>query len=917
MSGGVFGRDAELSVLDTFVGGLSSAPAALVLAGAPGAGKTTLLRAGVERAGGLGYTVVQTTPSPSDVRLAFAGLADLLGSRLEVVLPGLPAPQRRALGAALLIEDAPAVPPEPHVIAAAVRTALLALAAPAPVVVVVDDVQWLDPPTRSAVGFALRRLEQEHVGLLCAQRTDGPGSELPLELGRGRFAAEILPVGGLSLGALHHLLRTRLGLSLPHRALRRVHAHSAGNPFIALEIGRALARRGITRVADAPLPIPDTLNGLVRERLGELPGSVADALGVVAVMPGAPVSRYLAAGVPGADLDAAVRAGVVEADAGTLRFSHPLLAWAVLAAIPPARQRELHALAAENVADAEERTRHRALAADAPSGTIAAELDGAARTAERRGAPATAAELLELAASLTPDGQVVDTHRRLLTAGKLRDVAGETRAAEAVLTHLAAITPPGPRHAEVIAHLGWHSEDNYEASTRLLEQALAEADGAPALCASIHAYLSDHWAIRGNPARSRTEAHRALAFAERAGDPALLASLLAHAFFCDWRCDGRADERLLQRALDLEHHLATTTDKLEPPSQVAGLYLMQVGRLDEAQQALERALAWAQLHGVEYVRSDILLRLSLVASRRGDPRRGAELAQAGLELAEQLDLRQLTSAQLYGCGFAALQLGQPGAVRDFARRGQELSREIGDRVYLRAHQALLGSLDLALGDFTAAAARLQALARHMPELGRRFESDYGPETAEALIGAGKLNEAASLLAGLEERCPSPVTAAAAARCRAVLAAAHGAPESALAEFTHALELHDQTGFEPVQRGRTLLMLGMVQRRLKQRRTARQTLSEAMTTFENAQSALWAGRAREELARISGPLSRPDELTATERRVAELITQGMSNQAAATELVVTVRAIESTLTKIYAKLGVKSRTQLASHLRDRP
>src|SRR5690349_18445506 len=111
MPGGVFGRDAELSVLDTFLGGLSSTPAALVLAGAAGAGKTTLLRAGLGRAGGLGYTVLQTAPSPSDMRLAFAGLADLLGSRLAVVLPGLPAPQRRALSAALLIADPPAVPP--------------------------------------------------------------------------------------------------------------------------------------------------------------------------------------------------------------------------------------------------------------------------------------------------------------------------------------------------------------------------------------------------------------------------------------------------------------------------------------------------------------------------------------------------------------------------------------------------------------------------------------------------------------------------------------------------------------------------------------------------------------------------------------------------------------------------------------
>jgi DNA-binding CsgD family transcriptional regulator len=916
MPDGVFGRDAELSMVAAFLSGLSSGPAALVLAGEPGAGKTTVLRAGLERAEHLGYTVLRTVPSRSDMRLAFAGLADLLGSRLDAVLPELPPPQRRALSAALLIEDAAPAPPEPRVIAAAFRTAMLMLTASAPIVLVIDDIQWLDAPTGSAVGFALRRLEAERVGLLCAQRTD-TGAVTPLELDRATLTTEVLPLGGLSLGALHRMLHTRLGMSLSHPALRRVHAESAGNPFIALEIGRALARRGITRVADGPLPVPDTLGSLVGERLGELPAPVAEALSLVAVMPGAPVSRYLAAGVPGGDLDAAVVAGVVEVDAGQVRFSHPLLASAVLGSIPPARRRQLHALAARGAADAEERARHAALAADAPSSQIAAELDEAARIAERRGAPGTAAELLELAASLTPDGHDDDVHRRLLSAGRLLDSAGETRAAAAVLNHLAAITPPGPRHAEVIAQLGWQSEDDFEASTRLLEEALAEAGEAPALRASIHSFLSDHWAIRGDPERARTEAHRALAFAERAGDPALLSSLLAHAFFCDWRYGGEADERQLQRALDLEHHLGLTRSQLEPPSQQAGLYLMWMGRLDEAEQALERALAWAEAHGVEYVRADVLLRLSLVATRMGDPRRGTELAQAGLELAEQLDRRQLISAVLYGCGYAALQLGQPGAVRDFARRGQELSREVGDRVFLRAHEALLGALDLALGNFTAAAARLWPLMGQLAELGRRFEGDWAPEAAEALIGADRLDEAASLLAGMESRYRNPVTAAAIGRCRGALAAARGSPGDAVIELTEALRLHERVTREPVSQGRTLLVLGGVQRRLKQRRAARKTLTEALAMFEGASAALWAARAREELARVSGRSPRTGELTATERRVAELIAQGMSNRAAAAELFVTVRAIESTLTKVYAKLGVQSRTQLASHLRDRP
>ena len=316
MSEAIFGRDAELGMLEAFLAGLPSAARALVIAGPAGAGKTTLLRAAAGRAADLGYAVVQTLPSQSDVRLAFA-VADLLGSDLEAILAAVPAPQRNALEIALLVQDPPpGMPdPDPHAIAAAFRAALLAMARFAPVLVCIDDVQWLDLPTEAAVSFAFRRLDREPIGLLCSHRVAGPGAELPLELGRARLSAEELPVGGLSLGALHRLLRTRLGSSFSHQVLRRIHDDCGGNPFIALELGRALARRSVVRVGSGALPVPDTLSGLVGERLRELPPAASAALQLVAVMPGVPVGRYLEAGIAGADLDDAVLAGVLTSDA--------------------------------------------------------------------------------------------------------------------------------------------------------------------------------------------------------------------------------------------------------------------------------------------------------------------------------------------------------------------------------------------------------------------------------------------------------------------------------------------------------------------------------------------------------------------------------------------------------------------------
>ena len=316
MSAEVFGRDAELRHLGAFIDRLASGPAGLVLAGDAGSGKSTLLRAGAELAADRGFAVSQTTPARSDVRLAFAGLADLLEPYLPGVLEDLAAPMARALRVALLLEEAPPHPPEPRLIAAAFRAAMAALARSASVLLVIDDVQWLDPASEAVIGFAVRRAEHDAIGLLCAQRTDRPGADLPLELARARLQADLLAVGGLSLGALHRMLRTRLGASFSHPALRRIEAGSGGNPFIALEIGRALVRRGIGGGPVAELPVPDTLSELVGERLGALAPEVIDALRLVAVIPELPAGLYVSAGAAAAALDTVVLAGVLEDHSG-------------------------------------------------------------------------------------------------------------------------------------------------------------------------------------------------------------------------------------------------------------------------------------------------------------------------------------------------------------------------------------------------------------------------------------------------------------------------------------------------------------------------------------------------------------------------------------------------------------------------
>jgi DNA-binding CsgD family transcriptional regulator len=919
MSADIFGRDAELAEISGFLAGLRRWSGVLVLAGPAGSGKTTLLRAGVARAAELGYQVLETSPARSEIRLAFTGLSDLLEGWLASVIDRLPRPQARALRVAVLEEEAPAHPPEPRLIAAAFRAALAALAESAPVLVVIDDIQWLDPPSETAIRFALRRLQGEPVGLMCAQRTDRPGATLPLELAAARNTPALLPVGGLTIGALHRLLRIRLGSSFSQPALRRIEAQSGGNPFIALELGRAVLRRGLFAGSSAVLPLPDTLSGLVAERLGELPAAVLEALQLVSVMPDVPAELYLAAGLSGADLDAAVIAGVLTPETGRLRFSHPLLSSAVATMIPPARGRELHAIAADLIDRPVEQAWHRALAAAGPSAQVAAELEAAGNVEVGRGAPAAAAELFELAAALTPADLLADLSRRITHAARQLALAGAKRAAIALLERFIAAAGAGPERSDALFQLGWiRQQDSTAEATALLEQALAETGGDPARAARTHLIAGDNWSKRGDQERARAEARQALAAAELAGEPALIASALAFFVLREFLSGEAVNAGLLGRAMEIERVIGCGQLAASYlPSWVAGYCHLTEGVLEPAQAEFQRVLTSCDADGLEYWRADVLLRLALLAVFRGDLQHAAVLAAEGLESAEQADLPQNIAALRYACGEAALQLGRTDAARDFARSGMEAATAAGDAPFFMRNAGLLGSIDLALGHYPAAAARLGPLAFQWLATGARTLTTNGlePQAVEALCATGEVRQAEQLLAEVECYARGPLAAAIVARCRGQVAVSRHDLGTAVTEFTEALTLHDQVSAQPLIQGRILLELGGVQRRLKQRAVARSTLSQALAVFEATGAPLWAERAAAELARISGRSPSPVALSATESRVAGLVVSGRTNKEVAAELFVTVRAVESTLTKVYAKLGVRSRTELAATLRD--
>jgi AAA ATPase domain len=228
------GRETELAVLEEMLGsGLDAR--ALVLVGEPGIGKTTLWTAASAAAGKRGWVVLSARPAAAEAEFSLAGLTDLLEGIAADVVDALAGPQRRALEVALLREEPEGAPRGPRVLAAAVLGVLRGLAAAGPVLVAVDDVQWLDPPSSQALAFAARRLAGDDVRFLLARR-EGSASALEGAFAAGELAR--LELGSLSFGAMWSIVARRVEGPLTRRVLRRVFEASGGNPLFALELAR-------------------------------------------------------------------------------------------------------------------------------------------------------------------------------------------------------------------------------------------------------------------------------------------------------------------------------------------------------------------------------------------------------------------------------------------------------------------------------------------------------------------------------------------------------------------------------------------------------------------------------------------------------------------------------------------------------
>lgn len=916
----VIGREQELEELGRFLDAVERLPAALVLEGSPGIGKTVLWRAGLDLARARGFRVLVAIPASSETRLSLSAVVDLLTPVLADVLPALPAPQRRALEVALLLAEPEGSLPDAHALDAALLSVLRVLASD-PLLVAVDDVQWLDGASAAALMFAVRRLRDEPIALLLTRRLqEGRSAPDQLDLDRALNPVRIerLSVGPLSMGALHKVIQSGLEVSLPRPLMRRVHETSGGNPFFALELGRAVIRRGGEIDPGAALPLPEELLSLVSDRLAALPDETGSALTAVAAV-SQPTTRLINAVVDDgmAALEAAVDANVVVVVRDRIAFTHPLLASAAYLMAPLSRRRELHRRLASVVGEPEERARHLALVADAPDEAVAHALDRGARQAFERGAPSAAADLSALARRLTPEDAAEGARRRSLAEAEYALQAGDPERVREVLEDVLAVSPPGPARAEALSYLGryYMSGIDWRKSAEVLWEALGEAGADPLVRAHCELELAvTLLLLRADMHDVASHARTAAELAEQAGELAVLGEALAIQAESEFLLGRPLAPAVRERPLELEQSMDDTFPVVRPSSFFAYMDAL-ADRPVRALAAYDQLCSRANEHGDESSLAWLLLRAALVEVSTGAWPQAEERIAKAEEIVVQTGQSANHALALATRALLEAHLGHVPSAREAGVAALDLADHTGAAIPRWIALTALGFLELSLDRWAEAETALTPLVAQTraASIGEPGELRFLPDLIETLIALGRIDEAAEHLKSLEERARATgrlSALAAAARCQALIGLTGGDVADSLAAVERALDLQDRLEMK-FERARTRLVLGVVRRRALKKRDARTALSEARAAFDELGARLWSEKAHRELARIGGRTASGFELTSSEERVAALVAEGRTNREVAAALFLSQRTVASHLTHIYAKLGVRSRAELAA------
>lgn len=890
------GRYAELDTLRRLLADSRHGPQRLVLDGEPGVGKSSLVRAAIRLARGRGHQVLACDGSLAEAQWAYAGLIDLLGDTELADCP-LTDPQRHALRVALGQE-----PPGGGVAAGLVASATLAavrwLAGRGPLLLAIDDQPWLDASTSAALDFVNRRLADLPVALLAARRSDAPAPPAYL------LDAPRLHLGPMGPAELHELILTRLHRRLDRSTLAKVHTASGGNPMFALEFAHGLDHRA--RSAGDPLPVPETLVGLVSERLARVPDAARPLLyaAAVAAAPSVARLRQLFAEPIDDALESAEAAGVLRIVDDRLDFTHPLLACTVLDQTPQSVRRVVHRRLAAVEREPEARARHLALATIGAAEPVAAALEEAATRASEYGATAgSVADLLRLAQARTPEDLSAAWARRtlrladaLLNAG---DLAAAGREYDAAIAHPAV--PDRARALSGRSAVCWY-QGRPGAASRFAAAGLAHTT-EPALVGELHGRLAVY-SVR-DWRRSRKHATAAVRALEQAEEPDLLAAALCNLFIAQVYTGQVPRPQLLDRALACENPAGSVDQSTMP-----GVWYLALDRWDDARKRFTTLLRRDRCRGDLSSEPLLLAHLAEVELAAGDwpaaRRRAAEAER---------------SARLSGAGFrpartrAHLDAYRGNHERARAAAGPQLAaaERAGDRVGAAGWLAVLTAVAAAERDHAAVRELTARTADHLTAAGivePLLRRDPAPDRAIALAELGATTEAADVLDDMERRqrrIPRPWLAAAIARARGLLLATAGDLDAALTAVGSA------PASSPFDNAQNLLVRGRLLRRARRSVAADDTLCRAEQIFVRLGATAWAANARTERDRLGRHRPGGTQLTPTERQVAELAAAGGTNRQTAEALSMSPKTVEAHLSRIYRKLGINSRAELGRRI----
>jgi DNA-binding CsgD family transcriptional regulator len=802
-----------------------------------------------------------------------------------------------------------------RVVAAAFLSVIERVSAQAPVLLVIDDAQWLDASSRAVVRFAAWRLSGP-VGLLVTARSGEPSTTdvvLWLQLPHPD-AVTRLRMSPLTLGGLHTLISARLGRVLPRPMMTRIHEISSGNPLYASELARAVAAGH-----SIDHQLPDTLATLVAARVQGVDAETSRLLLAAASTPVPTVELVAAATATPAQrvvelLESGDAARIVAISGNQIRFAHPLLATGVYTGAAPADRRETHRRLAECVEVPELRARHLASAAVSGDPNTLAALDAAAALTRNKGAPAAAAELLGLAIGLGGD-----TPLRRILAAQHHFEAGSIAAARQHLDGTAARLPSGVLRGAAVMLQG--AVDGYDgsftAAVEALSEGVAQVADYPALRLRGLMLLAPAIGIAGRMGEAVELAREALRCADDLGDPALRSQARAVYLHMRFVHGMGLDQVMLREALQWQGDADPVSVNMRADA-VAALADSWIGELDRAERGMRTIKQRVIERGSEIDAVWVDSHATRIDIWAGNLRQAALIADEQEHRAEQLGGHHARVAALTCRAAVAAYAGQVDQARTAAIDAIQISNDTGG-YYLAHYPAIsLAFLEVSLGNYGAALTVLE------PLLGS-FEPDHGtemvvggwlPDAIEALTGLGRVDEADVLVKALHDngvRVGRAWMLAMAARGRALCLAARGDLPGAEDAAVEAMEHHRRLPM-PFETARTQLLLGQLQRRRRHKSAATETLREALSSFEDIGTPLWAQRARVELGRVEGTADgRGAGLTPAELRIATRAVAGLSNKEIAGEQFLALKTVEMTLSSVYRKLGIRSRTQLHSRL----